>query len=110
MSIYRPVVKPRRPPTKGGSHDPHRSFHQGFSVRKDGERYIITGRPESELEPKFLARDTEDGELFLLFGDCFAFCFEQDGVGGFVTDPDDLQRQKPQHGQTPLNVVPFQIE
>jgi hypothetical protein len=116
------------------------SFDKVYSVEEVGGELIIKGKPESDLEPKFLAKNPKDGELFLLlgdhgsysllkgnvqkglrfckakavqlFGDCFAFAFEQDGKFGVITDPDSLKRQKPTYdcnGLQKLDVVTFRI-
>ncbi|KKQ39799.1 MAG: hypothetical protein UX02_C0001G0002 [Candidatus Moranbacteria bacterium GW2011_GWC1_45_18] len=112
------------------------------TVEKDGETYLIKNL-EHRLEPKFLARNPKDGELFLLlgdngtyalfkgtekkglricspkhvqlFGDCFAFMFEQDGRVGEITDPDDLDSgRKPifndfGRGMKKLDVLPHKV-
>lgn len=113
-------------------------FKRIFPVKKQGDIFIITGGIQTELKPKFLARNPEDDELFLLYGtdgsysllkgnlarglrlckakgvhlfsDCIAFFFEQDGKLGIITDPDDIRHQSPLSYQSPLQIVQFKIE
>lgn len=116
------------------------TFDKVYPVEEASGEFLIKGKPESDLEPKFLAKNPKDGELFLLlgdhgsysllkgnvqkglrfckakavqlFGDCFAFAFEQDGNFGVITDPDSLRTQKPTYdfnGLQELDVVPYKI-
>jgi len=107
------------------------NFDKVYPVEEVSGGFIINGKPESDLEPKFLAKNPKDGELFLLLGDngsysllkgnvqkglrfckakfvqpfedCFAFAFEQDGNFGVITDPDLFPQQKPTYNHNGLH-------
>lgn len=108
-----------------------------YPIKLEDGIYVIMGQPETDLLPKFLARNPDDNELFLLFGnngtylllkgneenglricqaemsqlfkDCFAFGFSQDGSCGIITDPDSTKHKKPSYwrGQTSM---PLEVE
>ncbi len=98
-------------------------FDKIYQVEEKDGVFELSEMPQTDLEPKFLARNSEDGELFLLFGnhgsysllkgsiekglrfckakqstlfgDCFAFVFQQDDLYGTITDPDAFPREAP---------------
>lgn len=120
------------------------TFDKVYPVEEVGGVFLIKERFVSDLKPKFLAKNPNDGELFLLlgdhgsysllkgnvqkgmrfckaghvhlFGDCFTFQFEQDGIFGLITDPDFFPQEKPCYdpmmdgiGLITLDIIPFKI-
>ena len=94
-----------------------------YSIQEKNEKeYVLSEKPESELNIKFLAKNPKDGELFLLLGDhgsysllkgnakeglkfcrlsqprmfadCFALPFDSNDSHGVITDPDS-KKQNP---------------
>lgn len=92
-------------------------------VKKDGEKYIVSGEISSSLQPKFLAKNPEGNEIFFLLGnnrcylllkgdeteglstcdihdtqeflDCVAIMFRHKDSAGVFTDPDSFSQTKP---------------
>lgn len=108
-----------------------------FSVTKIDGVYAIKGK-FGLLTPKFLAKNPNDEELFLLLEkqeSCFLFkgdeknglqfckpiviqlfnsCMicgfkQQDETSGFITNPYDINLQAPSYNGIPLEIVPYKI-
>ena len=96
-----------------------------FRVEEEDERFLVKMNPGSLLKVKFLAKNPENDELFLLFedyvrdsylllkgnrrdglrpcksirvkssNDCSSLIFEQDGNFAAITDPNSIKNKKP---------------
>ena len=95
-----------------------------FQIKEKNGRFLVKMNPGSLLKAKFLAKNPENGELFLLFdackdsylllkgseeaglrpcktihiqflADCLSLIFEQDGNFAAITDPNSIKNQKP---------------